>query len=107
MRFTAIDMSTLAAPDALITLDYEAILAQLKVDFLARMAASGQDYDVATLEVDPAVKILEVAAYRELILRAAINDKIRAIMLASAQDADLDQLGVDLWHRAAADYGGN
>jgi phage-related baseplate assembly protein len=87
---TALDLSQLAAPDVVDRLDYEAIRAALIADFKTRVP----DYDVEMLESDPAVKLLEVAAYRELIIRALINDKARALLLAAAKHADLDQLGV-------------
>jgi len=87
---TTIDLSQLPAPDVIDALSYASIRQALIADFLARYPA----YDLNLLEVDPAVKILEVAAYRELILRALINDKARALLLASAQRGDLDQLGV-------------
>lgn len=93
-RFSAIDLSQIAPPDLIEPLDYETILQALKDDFVARCAALGVDYDVANLESDPAIKVLEVAAYRELVLRALVNDKARAVLLAVAQGADLDHLGV-------------
>jgi phage-related baseplate assembly protein len=45
------------------------------------------------VESDPAYKVLEVAAYRELILRQRINDAAKACMLAYATGTDLDNLG--------------
>ena len=87
---TTIDLSQLPAPDVIDALSYASIRQALIDDFKARHPA----YDLNLLEVDPAVKILEVAAYRELILRALINDKARAILLSSAQRSDLDQLGI-------------
>ncbi len=93
-RFTAIDLSTLAAPNVIDALDYEVILEALKADLIVRLAADGITYDMATIESDPAIKVLEVAAFRELQLRAYFNDKIRAILLASAKGTDLDHLGV-------------
>ena len=47
----------------------------------------------ALVESDPAWTILEVAAYRELLLRQRINDASRAVMLAFATGADLEHLG--------------
>jgi phage-related baseplate assembly protein len=47
----------------------------------------------ALVESDPAYKILEVCAYRELIIRQRVNDASRAVMLAYATGSDLDQLG--------------
>jgi len=65
----SIDLSRLPAPDVVAPLDYEAIRSQLIADFRARWPG----FD-ALVESDPAIKLLEVAAYRELLLRAAIND---------------------------------
>lgn len=86
--YTAIDLSQLAPPDVVEALDYEAVLAALVADFKTRW----QDYD-ADLESDPVVKVLEVAAYRELLLRARVNDAARAVLLATAQGADIDHIG--------------
>lgn len=94
MRFTAIDLAGLTAPGVVETLDYEAILSELKADCVQRMADAGVDYDVQSLESDPVVKILEVAAYRELLLRARVNNAARAVMLAFSQKEDLEHLGV-------------
>jgi phage-related baseplate assembly protein len=91
-RFSSIDLSQLPAPDVVDRLDFEGVLADLMADVNARFTAIGVDYDVGNLETDPAKIILEVAAYRELILRALINDKARAVMLAFAGGADLDNL---------------
>lgn len=88
-RFDAIDLSQLPAPQVVETLSYEQILADIIADFKQRWP----DYDVEMLESDPAVKILEVAAFRELILRARVNDAARSIMLAFAKASDLDHLG--------------
>lgn len=93
-RFTAIDLTGLNAPGVVEVLNYEDILQDLKDDCVQRMAAAGVDYDVQMLESDPVVKVLEVAAYRELLLRARVNDAARAIMLAYGQKTDLEHLGV-------------
>lgn len=62
--FTAVDLSQLPAPSVVETLDFETILQAMLDDLLAR------DPDFSALvESDPAYKILEVAAYRELLLR--------------------------------------
>ncbi|SME96401.1 baseplate assembly protein [Desulfovibrio gilichinskyi] len=85
--FTSIDMSKVPAPDVVETLDYEAILADILADLRARDA----EYS-ALVESDPAYKILEVAAYRELNLRQRVNDATRAVMVAYALGNDLDNL---------------
>ena len=86
--FTQIDLSTLPAPDVIEELSFETIFAAMLADLQARDPV----FD-ALLESDPAYKILEVAAYRELLLRQRVNDAARAVMLAYATGADLDQLG--------------
>lgn len=90
MPFSNIDLSQLPPPEIVETLDYEAILARLVTDFIQRWP----DYDVHALESDPAKKLLEVAAYREMVLRARINEAARANLLAFAKGGDLDQLAV-------------
>ncbi len=87
---TAIDLSRLPAPEVVEVPDYEAILAQMKGDLIARAPDLA---DVLELESEPLVKLLEVCAFRELLLRARINDAARAVMLASATGADLEHLG--------------
>lgn len=87
MSSTAIDLSQLAPPALVETLDFEQILAALQADFTTRYPAY-----TAALESDPVQALLEVAAYRELIVRARVNDAARACLLAYALDADLDHL---------------
>jgi len=83
-----IDISRLPAPEAVQALDFEAILAALKSDFTARWPEF-----TAALESDPVIKLLEVAAYRELLIRQRINDAYKASTLAFAAGADLDHVG--------------
>ena len=88
MSFTVIDLSQLPAPDVVETLDYEQLLAEMLADLQARHP----DFS-ALVESDPAFKVLEVCAYRELLVRARINAAARAVMLPYASGSDLDQLG--------------
>lgn len=101
-RFAAIDLSSLPVPEVVETLDYEAILASLKADFLARYP----EYSAGDLESDPAVKLLETAAYRETILRQRVNDAARQRMLTYATGADLEAIGADMGvYRLTLDVG--
>lgn len=84
---TAIDLSRLPAPDIIGQIDYESILAALIADLQARFPEF-----TALVESDPAMKILEVSAYRELLLRAEFNRRARGAMVAYATAADLDNL---------------
>lgn len=88
--YSAIDLSQLPEPSVVETLDYEQIVAQMLADLQAR-----DPVFTALLESDPAYKVLEVAAYRELLLRRRVNDAAMAIMLAYAKGADLDQIGAN------------
>lgn len=88
--FTVIDLPGLPFPGVVETIDYEQILAQMLADLRAR----DPGFD-AMVESDPAYKILEVAAYRELLLRQRVNEAAKAVMLAFASGSDLDQLGAN------------
>lgn len=85
--FSAIDLAKLPSPNIIESLDYETILQGMLEGLLQRDESFS-----ALLESDPAYKILEVAAYRELLLRARINDGARGVMLAYATGADLENL---------------
>jgi phage-related baseplate assembly protein len=87
--YTAIDLSLLAPPDVVERLDFETILAAMKADLVARAPDLAP---VLALESEPAVKVLEACAYREVLLRARVNDAARASYLATATGADLDNL---------------
>jgi phage-related baseplate assembly protein len=87
--YSAIDLSLLPVPDVVETLDFEAILAAMKADLAARAPELAA---VLALESEPVVKLLEVAAYREVLLRARVNDAARAVTLARAVGTDLDNL---------------
>ena len=83
-----VDLEGLAPPPVVEQLGYEAILTAMTADLRAR----DPDFD-AWVESEPAMKLLEIAAYRELLLRYRINNAARSIMLAFAAGADLDHLG--------------
>jgi phage-related baseplate assembly protein len=87
---TSIDVSRLPEPDAIETLDFETILASRMTDFDARAEQAGFDYDVGELETDPIKIDQEVHAYRELLMRARVNDGVRSVLPAFAKGADLD-----------------
>jgi phage-related baseplate assembly protein len=93
----AIDLSLLPAPEVIEALGFESILAEYKADFVARYPDAAVVID---LESEPVVKLLEVGAYRETLLRARYNDEARALLLAYATGADLDHLGVTYYDEA-------
>ena len=88
--FTTVDLSQLAAPGVVETLSFETILAQMLTDLRTRDPAF-----TATVESDPAYKILEVCAYRELLIRQRVNEGAKAVMLAFATGSDLDQIAAN------------
>lgn len=85
--FTAVDLSRLPAPPVVEELSFETIYDEL----LAALRTMLPDFD-ATVESDPAVKLLQIMAYRELLLRQRINEAGRAVMPAYAIGGDLDNL---------------
>jgi phage-related baseplate assembly protein len=92
----SIDLSLLPAPNVIEPLDYRTIMATLRADVLT---IAPELADVLMLESETATKLCRVFAYRELILRARINDAATATMLAYAKKYDLDHrlalLGVE------------
>lgn len=88
--YTQINLATLPAPDVVEELSYEAIVLAMRNDLVDRFPAIA---GVIDLESEPARKLIEVFAYRELGMRARINAAARGVMLAYAVGADLDNLG--------------
>lgn len=82
-----LDFSTIPDPEIIESLDFETILQEMLADLQARDPSYTE-----ILESDPGVKLLEVAAARELILRQRVNDALRATLLRFATGADLDNL---------------
>lgn len=89
--FTVVNLSQLPAPNVVEALDFETILAAMIADLQERDPTF-----TALVESDPAYKVLEVCAYRELLLRQRVNEAAKAVMLAYATGADLDQLGANV-----------
>ncbi|WCR53869.1 MAG: hypothetical protein PG981_000891 [Wolbachia endosymbiont of Ctenocephalides orientis wCori] len=66
---------------------YEEIFLRMKEELIQRDSTFS-----ALVESDPAIKILEVAAWRELLLRQRINEATKANLLKFAEGPDLDYL---------------
>lgn len=94
----AIDLSQLPAPNVIEPLDYETLLAERKARLIALHPEEEQEAvaELLALESEPTVKLLQENTYRELLLRQRINEAARAVMIAFANDEDLDQLGANL-----------
>lgn len=83
---SSVDLSRLPAPSIVAQIPYEVIRAEMLADLQSR-----GDFD-AVVESDPAVKVLEVAAYRELLIRQQAQDGALQLLLAYAKGAFLDHL---------------
>ena len=83
----AYNLSSLPDPAIVEALSFQTIFNELRADFSTRFPEFS-----ALVESDPAIKLLEVAAYRETILRARVNDAFKATLLAFAAGNDLDNL---------------
>lgn len=90
MATVNVDMSQLPKPAVIEQLDYEQILQE----WIARYKDLDPDYQEVN-ESDPVYKLMEVAAFREMVLRQRVNDGAHATMLAYAVDEDLDVIGAN------------
>ncbi|NHR08067.1 hypothetical protein HA052_23020 [Chromobacterium haemolyticum] len=97
-----IDLSKLPPPDLLVEVDFEDIYAAK----LERFKTLYPEY-TAVLESDAAVKLLELAAYDEMMSIARANDAARASMLAYAEKADLDNRAADFGVSRLLIHGGD
>lgn len=66
----------------------------LKAKRLAELQSLDPTFN-ALLESDPAMKLLEILVYREMVNIARFNSGILAVLLAYAKGSDLDQLGAN------------
>jgi phage-related baseplate assembly protein len=68
-------------------IEYNVLFQRVKAEFLRRSPEF-----TALLESDPAVKLLEIAAYQEMLMRFRIHEAIKSNLLAHAAGQDLDNL---------------
>lgn len=88
-----VDLSLLAAPDAVEPLDFEATLEAITDDLVARHPPAA---DVIGYESEPLLAICQTITYSKVNDRARINDAAKSQMLAYAIRADLDQHGANV-----------
>lgn len=88
-NLTAIDLSQLNPPDVVRQIDFETILKDGLEDFYQRMEDVQPNFP-RYLESDPAMKLAEAFAYREMLVRKEANEQALAVLLAFAKDNDLD-----------------
>jgi phage-related baseplate assembly protein len=89
-----VDLSLLPPPEILETLSFEAVLAERKARLVSLYPVESQAEMAARLEIEgePLTLLLEEMTYREILLRARVNEAARACMLATAQGSNLDNL---------------
>ena len=85
---STIDLSQLPAPTVVQQVSFDAIKAMA----IAKLQEDLPSFD-ATIESDPAVKVLEVISYLVMLLRQEFNERAVSMLLAFATGSDLDQLG--------------
>jgi phage-related baseplate assembly protein len=83
------NLDELQTPEIIEELSFEEILQQMK----EKLVAIDSEY-TAFLGSDPVMKLMEVAAYRELLLRQRINQAAKANLLAFATGSDLANLSL-------------
>ncbi|MGL5029467.1 MAG: baseplate assembly protein [Wolbachia pipientis] len=74
-------------PNIIEKLSFEEIFSRMREELARRDSTFS-----ALIESDPAIKILEVAAWRELLLRQRINEAVKSNLLKFARGEDLDNL---------------
>lgn len=87
--YKLIDLSKVPVPDIIQMPDFEQKYLELKAMLIALDPAYAESL---SLESDPAARLLQVFAYREMYLTARINDATRGNVLASSTGNDLDGL---------------
>jgi phage-related baseplate assembly protein len=90
--FTAqtIQLEQLPIPDIIEQSNFETLFREN----WEKLVELSPDYD-ALVETDPAIILLQVSAFRELIQRQRINDVAKGLMLGYAKNTDLDHLGAN------------
>jgi len=98
MSFSAINLSRLPAPQIIEQPDFETIFAGRKARLIELAQEYGDPAYVASLtaalelESEPLVQFLQEDSYREMLLRAAVQDAGEGNLLAFARGAMLDHL---------------
>lgn len=95
--FADITLDALPKPAIVEALDVEAIIAARKSELIAAMPSLAP---VLVLESEPLTKLIEAAAYREVLLRTRYNEEALALTLAFALGTDLDHIGLTYYQEA-------
>lgn len=92
--FTAINLQGLPPPNLIKPISPEAELIEIRAEFAAKFPLNHPVHAALALESEPVNKILEILAYRYSLKVSEINRTARSLMLAYANGADLDHVGV-------------
>lgn len=87
--FNGVDLSRLPAPEVVKQLDYN----DIRTSALADLVTIFPEFSALT-SADPAVKVLELFCYREILIRSQTNQQSLDNMLAFATGSDLDHIAV-------------
>jgi len=91
MPLSTVNFANLTAPTVVEPLDFASIVSTMAADLLMR----DPSLTAVNIESSPLRKLIEVCAYRELLLRQRVNDAAKSVMLAYATATDLDQIGAN------------
>lgn len=91
---SAVDLSSLPAPQIIDVPDFETLLTARKARLVSLYPAEMQDAVARALELEsePQLKILQENCYREILLRQRINEAVQAVIIARSGGGDLDNL---------------
>lgn len=89
---SGIDLSRVPPPDAILVLDHAAKAAQMKAQLIAARPSLAP---ALTLASEPLVLLIEAWAYELTLKSAEINAGVRAMLLATATEADLDNIAAN------------
>lgn len=85
-------LTGLPDPAVVEELDFEAIATAMETDLANRFPAIAP---ILNIESSATKKTVQTAAYREMLLRARVNDAARSNLLAFATGSDLDHVGAN------------
>ena len=95
-RYDLLDLSKVPPPDTVDVPSFDAGFENWIADLAAQATAYGATYNVGTIRSDPLGWFCRVGAYRgEVLLRTRVNDGIKAVLLATAEKGDLDNVCAD------------
>lgn len=91
---SAVDLSSLPAPQIIDVPDFETLLTARKARLVSLYPAELQVAAARALELEsePQLKILQENCYREILLRQRINEAVQAVIIARSGGVDLDNL---------------